>query len=238
VNTDRTNIGSHVCVCNKPLGSCTIGFDYSINPAGWVDRPIFGSNNTIDMIIMVSGTPPAGGSTTCTVLNSGGLATVGSATTNDLSWSGCSSCSGASSTAVPVSGASFSAGVLTANNVLSYSSPTAGFFLVSNNLGNVTVASGADTRWVNVRGAPTAVTDMDKNNAILIYPTLANDAISVKSNDKIQYNIISLDGKKILSGNIKESLESVDITRLTTGTYYFEFIFKNGFKNYAKFIKQ
>jgi hypothetical protein len=62
--------------------------------------------------------------------------------------------------------------------------------------------------------------------AVLIYPNPAKDEVYIEINDKydrVQYSVFNISGNLVQSGKIKNSTRSVDISKLVSGTYLFEF---------------
>jgi hypothetical protein len=62
--------------------------------------------------------------------------------------------------------------------------------------------------------------------AVSIYPNPAKDQLYIEVNDKydrIQYSVFNISGNLVQSGKIKNNTRSIDISKLVSGTYLFEF---------------
>lgn len=133
-------------------------------------------------------------------------------------------------------------------------------------IGNITVPNGItyDTPLVmrvsmKYNGAPTAcesfsygqvedytligkkflaVSDLNKDNATVLYPNPVKDIINIQSNEggELNYLIYNTAGQIALKG--KSSEKKINAQNLTSGNYIIELTDKNGVKTSQKFIKK
>ena len=72
---------------------------------------------------------------------------------------------------------------------------------------------------------PNSVNEIEENNKISFYPNPADDLITIENNSSIKiqkYEIVSLVGTKIMSGEFKNN--TIDISTLGTGYYYLKLV--------------
>lgn len=96
----------------------------------------------------------------------------------------------------------------------------------------------ANTSVTNGTFAVLGVNDAElENKAIKLYPNPARETVNFKNADKIKsIDIYESSGRKVRS--VKMDGESISVSGLKSGSYYFEITLKDGTLSYEKLIKE
>jgi hypothetical protein len=235
LNTDRTNIGAHLCVCNKPLGTTIIGFQQSQPlhtdvyncggaPAGPVGDYFVINHNGNDPGV-IEFTETAGGTATVTGYNNSG----------DLEWNLCANCTNSTSFNTPDGSNSVNEGV-NANG--SYTFDKTAAFLLTSPTSNYIVDAANEIHWTWLKACwPTAIKEFSIKNDIEIYPTVSSNTINIKTKDKYSFELISTNGQTVKRGIIDTDNYVLDITNLVNSPYFILFYNDKGQKFYNTIIK-
>lgn len=83
-----------------------------------------------------------------------------------------------------------------------------------------------------------AVSDINKENQVSIYPNPVKDVINIQSKDssELSYQVYNIAGQVVMTG--KSSDKKINAQKLTTGNYVLELTNKEGIKSSQKFIKK
>ena len=105
---------------------------------------------------------------------------------------------------------------------------------------------GVDFKTKNIGINPLSTNNMEVDNQLMVFPTLANDVIhiSIEStiNDVIEYTLFDATGKlmiktqELYSGNLE--VKEFDISSFASGTYFVKVASQNQIIGIKKFIKQ
>lgn len=77
-----------------------------------------------------------------------------------------------------------------------------------------------------------------ENITSTLYPNPFTDVMYVSANKASTFEIISLDGKRIQTGNIPEGQSTLSTSNLASGVYFFSQVYANGAKTVKKIVKQ
>lgn len=79
---------------------------------------------------------------------------------------------------------------------------------------------------------PTAVSNIQRElTGISVYPTMCTGKLNVNSDYKaVSYKLMSVEGKIVAEGNIKERLNEIDMSQVSTGVYFMHLYNADGVK--------
>lgn len=85
-----------------------------------------------------------------------------------------------------------------------------------------------------------ALSDLENNNALTVYPNPATDKLNfkVEGTDITSVKIYGMDGKLVVSENMYSATTSVNVAGLNTGMYIYEVAAANGATSKSTFIKK
>lgn len=86
-------------------------------------------------------------------------------------------------------------------------------------------------------GFVTSVQELE-NMTSTIYPNPFTDVMYVSANKASMFEIISIDGKRVQTGNLPEGQSTLSTSDLASGVYFFSQVYANGTKTVKKIVKQ
>jgi PKD repeat protein len=116
--------------------------------------------------------------------------------------------------------------------------------LTVDSLGNI-VYRGAAAGFVLNIYSPAAVTsgvDETFTTNAQLFPNPASNLLLVKWSEEVSneltYNVVSVDGRKVLNGSITRDVNSIEVTTLSPGFYLLQVRNSNGSMETKPFVKQ
>lgn len=93
----------------------------------------------------------------------------------------------------------------------------------------VTDANGCVTTETFILDFATSITEFDNNQNVVAYPTPAKDYITFEGKDinGAKLSIISVSGQVVLTKNLTSTKETINVSSLSTGIYYYELMNNN-----------
>lgn len=237
-NVDRTDIGKHICVCNKQV--LTNGVPEALAviisyPNTLTEIDCIGSTNLL-LTADFDGGPT---NMTYTHTHIGGTATFTG--NNDLRFWNCPNSTVCNSTSVdftmsPMLGADI------ASNYANYAGYRDAIFeltgVTSTNTSYVPYINPAmKTTVVKLKGCnPEATSDLNINNSFSMYPNPTNNWIEILTNQDCTLKLYDISGKQILIQSIYNGKNNINISSFSKGLYHVQLIDNKSFAHSSKIL--
>lgn len=87
---------------------------------------------------------------------------------------------------------------------------------------------------------PNSIIGVNENSAFSIFPNPAQNKLSVKTriSGSYSFSIYGLSGKKLLNGKLSGNQHDIDISGLSSGVYFIQFVDKSGLLGHYEFVKK
>jgi hypothetical protein len=92
---------------------------------------------------------------------------------------------------------------------------------------------------ITVKGTGTPVSINENEMNVTVYPNPANDVLNIKTDvNATSVSIVSLDGKIVSSTNLNGTMNSVNVSNLVAGVYFYTITSENGNSIRNSFVKK
>jgi hypothetical protein len=237
VNTDISDIGTHVSICNKPEGLTIIGFQdhypaYQTEVYPCYNGPEINGGAINDPLTVTHVGSDPGNMTITQVSGTAVINGYNYPATSDMVWSNCSNCS-LSTYHTSLDGSSSES---LDPGYLNTPFDREALFQLSSTVYDVDLSTSQHKTIV--KGClPTRVNDFAYKNGILVYPTIVADLFTIKSNGNLRYHIVTPTGKMVQQGIADSELYTVDISKLAASSYLIILSNDHGQRFYNSIIK-
>lgn len=243
LNFDRSDIGQHLGLCNKPAGTDIFGYN---KPSQTLYSTNINSTDPIEIVVngQLNGFASSSGLLQHNQFSVGQndaiICNNGSIPYADMNWVG------------GTNGACFTNNFTyqTSNNpkakvtadadlnILAFGQlPPCKLRLVSNSFSDVLIDFANYNHVITIQRYPTAVNDVYKDAEVSIYPNYTYSDLTINSKNINKYTICDMLGKTILTGVISSNTNTISTSSLPQGMYLILFTSNKGKAYSQKFAK-
>ena len=108
-----------------------------------------------------------------------------------------------------------------------------GAMIAANGNGSPGGDQGLKTTYTVSEDISTSLENSDKQLSVFVYPTLIETSLNIDNGEGKEYQILDINGKLIMSGNVQTKKKTIQVSSLSAGVY---FLYIDG--NITKLIKK